>query len=145
MCIYFVVNGKRLCSIYTQYTHGIILLSLSIILLSLDTLHASQVGANGRGHHARESSAGDRRSRIECVVKSGSAEAAACVKRHPHNACRVIYIVYAPISYTGWFSAIVLTHTPPHNRGCTNILIAIISKIDFYSKSLRADILILFL
>lgn len=119
--------GNDYIPIYTQYTLGIILLSLPIILLSLDTLHASQVGANGRRHRARESSAGDRRSRIECVVKSGSAEAAARVKRHPHNACRVIYIVYVPISYTGWFTAIVLTHTLPHNRGGTNIVVAIIS------------------
>jgi len=121
MCIYFVVNGKQLHTcMYTQYTHCIILLSSPIILLSLDTLHASQVGANGRGHRARESSAGDRRSCIDkCVVKSGSAEAGARIKRHRHNVCRAIYRVRTCIVYRVVITAIVLTHTPPHNRGGT--------------------------
>lgn len=96
MCIYFVVNEKRCIRVYMYiyiYNTRVVLYYYFIILYAPHTLHASQIGANGRGHHTRKLSGWPARGRSalqsNVFVKSGSAEAAH-VKRHRSNTCRVI-------------------------------------------------------
>jgi len=108
LCIYFVVNGKRLY-IRIRYTRAwYYIINIILLYYTRYTARVADRRQRKRTPHARESSAGDRR-----VVKSGSAEAAAHVKRRRSNACRVINIIhiilYIMYIYTGWFTASMLT------------------------------------
>jgi len=74
------------------YIYRVVLYYYIIMLYAPYTLHASQIGANGRGHHTRKLSgwpARGRSAQANVFVKSGSAEAEH-VKRHRSNTCRVI-------------------------------------------------------